>query len=289
MLRTRVIVGSLLAALVFGMLLFDTQFAPWYPLLYILVIWTGILACRELLSLLALKVRPHAIVALAGVVFALSCPWFPQVAYRESRIADWAILVLVVSMMIAFFREMAIYQGPGQAVVRIAMTCFIVVYLGIMPCFLIALRWLPGPEESGNRAMSALILAIFVPKCGDIGAYFTGRLLGRHRMTPYLSPKKTWEGAAGAFASAIVIAVIGASMGNRPPAWVPKAVLFGIVIGLLGMLGDLAESLIKRESFQKDASDAVPGFGGILDVIDSVVFSAPVSYLLISNDWVSPL
>ena len=123
-----------------------------------------------------------------------------------------------------------------------------------------------------------------MPKCCDIGAYFTGRLLGRHRMTPVLSPKKTWEGAAGGL-------VAGGAGGHRhqPPgpaccAADLAAVGFGLTVGLAGMLGDLAESLIKRDCQQKDASQVVPGFGGVLDVVDSIVFAAPVAYWWLADN-----
>ena len=90
------------------------------------------------------------------------------------------------------------------SVTRIALTLFIAAYLGLLPSFLAQLRWLTGRAGRGHsRGTLALALAIFVPKCCDIGAYFTGRLLGRHRMTPVLSPKKTWEGFAGGLAAAV--------------------------------------------------------------------------------------
>ena len=135
------------------------------------------------------------------------------------------------------------------------------------------LRWLP--EGDGVPALS---LAIFVPKCCDIGAYFTGRVLGCHRMSPILSPKKTWEGLAGGLTAAILVAV-GL---NRYKAVLPNDLVaagFGLTVGVAGVLGDLAESLIKRDCRQKDASQVVPGFGGVLDVVDSVVYAAPVVYL----------
>ena len=139
-------------------------------------------------------------------------------------------------------------------------------------------------------------MAIFVPKCGDMAAYFTGRLLGRHRMTPAISPKKTWEGFAGGIVGAVVVALILNHFylkelleGKFMSAFqIDETVLhggdwaalgFGLTVGLAGVLGDLAESLIKRDCRRKDAADTVPGFGGVLDVIDSILFAAPVAYL----------
>jgi phosphatidate cytidylyltransferase len=147
-----------------------------------------------------------------------------------------------------------------------------------LPSFLAQLRWLDGAQA--YKPVTSLALAIFVPKCCDIGAYFTGRLLGRHPMSPVLSPKKTWEGLAGGLLLSAGVAVAI----NRLPS-VPalrggdlSAAGFGLVVGGIGALGDLAESLIKRDCRRKDASQVVPGFGGVLDVVDSIVFAAPVAY-----------
>jgi phosphatidate cytidylyltransferase len=133
-----------------------------------------------------------------------------------------------------------------------------------------------GPED--RRSTAALLLAIFVPKCGDIGAYFTGRLLGRHRMAPTLSPKKTWEGASGGVVASVLAAIGINCLGPLVRGgWVAAAAL-GAAVGIAGIYGDLAESLIKRDCGQKDASQVMPGFGGVLDVVDSILFAAPVAY-----------
>ena len=192
-------------------------------------------------------------------------------------------------IMTAFIAEMPRYRDSAGAVPRIALALWFVAYLGLLPSFLIQLRW-PPPQYG------ALSMAIFVPKCGDIAAYFTGRFIGRHRMTPALSPKKTWEGFVGGLVGAVVAALIlnhfylkelleGKFMSAfqinetvlRGGDW--AALGFGLTVGLAGVLGDLAESLIKRDCRRKDAADTVPGFGGVLDVIDSILFAAPVAYL----------
>jgi len=147
-------------------------------------------------------------------------------------------------------------------------------YAGVLSAFFVQLRFWTD-HDRGAAALGALIA---VTKGGDIGAYFTGRFLGRHPMTPTLSPKKTWEGFAGG-----VVTSIGAAVGVsfvRADLFgsIVEAVLFGVVLGVTGVLGDLAESLIKRDCGVKDASQVVPGFGGILDVVDSVLFAAPVAF-----------
>jgi phosphatidate cytidylyltransferase len=157
---------------------------------------------------------------------------------------------------------------------------FAAVYLGLLPSFLIQLRQ-PGAEKSTanfDGSTAALALAIFVPKFCDIGAYFTGRFLGRNRMSPILSPKKTWEGAVGGvLAGALVAVAIDRVAGPVTSSWWSAAAL-GLALAIAGILGDLAESLIKRDAMRKDASQVMPGFGGVLDVIDSILFAAPVTY-----------
>jgi phosphatidate cytidylyltransferase len=140
-----------------------------------------------------------------------------------------------------------------------------------------------------------LALTIFVPKCGDIAAYFVGRMFGRVKLTPLLSPKKTWAGFLGGFGGAAFAAVALMLIGRYVPPGVevfafgwPEAVAFGITVGFVGTLGDLAESLIKRDGRAKDASQTVPGFGGLLDVFDSVLFAGPVAYLWFNGQhWLS--
>jgi len=185
--------------------------------------------------------------------------------------------VFTAVVLAAFLVEMARYRGQGGSVTRLALAVLVAAYLGLLPSFLAQLRW---PAALGTLSLA---LAIFVPKCCDIGAYFTGRLIGRHRMTPVLSPKKTWEGAAGGLATAVLVAFALNGFAPIIPGGPAGVVAFGLTVGLAGMLGDLAESLVKRDCQQKDASQAVPGFGGVLDVVDAILFAAPVSYVWLTT------
>jgi phosphatidate cytidylyltransferase len=192
--------------------------------------------------------------------------------------SPWPLVAfaLVGVMVAAFLLEMRRYREPGSAVPRIALTLLAAVYLGGLACFLAQLRWIhPDPQ----RTSLILALTIFVPKCGDIGAFFAGTFFGRHKMTPVLSPKKTWEGAAGGVLFSVLTAVGLSFAGPVFRYGIVEAVAFGIVVCIAGMLGDLAESLIKRDCEAKDAAKSIPGFGGLLDVIDSVLFAAPVAYV----------
>jgi phosphatidate cytidylyltransferase len=280
MLRTRLIVGTILAALTAGMLLLDRRFAPWFPFLFAVVLGLSVLGTVELLMLLPAHRRPRAGVCLAGVVALVLLNWLPVVAVPGDVPAEGLALVangFAAVVLLAFLAEMAAFTGPGGAVERVALAVWVVAYLGLLPCFLVQLQ-LGRADADPARGAVALALAIFVPKGCDIGAYFTGRLIGRHRMTPVLSPKKTWEGAAGGLIAAVGVAFGLDRLGPVIPGGTAGVVAFGLSVGVAGMLGDLAESLVKRDLERKDASQIVPGFGGILDVVDAILFAAPVAY-----------
>jgi len=147
----------------------------------------------------------------------------------------------------------------------------------------------------GVGALGAWIVSV---KMGDIGAYAVGRLFGKNKMSPTISPGKTTEGALGGLAFALIGSwvsfhgiVIGPwihfhgiaqlappyteSLPGLPSGWI----IFGVLMGSVGMLGDLAESLLKRDVGCKDSSDWMPGFGGVLDILDSLLLSAPIAWL----------
>jgi len=278
MLRTRLWMGAILIALAVGVLVVDQRLAPWYPFLLLLILGLGLAACHELLQLLGpARNLPGGLCYLAvGTLAATN--WLPHLLGAASA---WpALAALFAGVVIAaFLVEMARFQEPGESVVRIALAVWIVAYIGWLPSFLAQLRWLPELSDVGNRATLALAMTIFVPKMGDTGAYFTGRLLGRHKMSPVLSPKKTWEGAAGGMVAAVLTAIGINRLGPALNGGLLVEVGFGLTVGLAGLLGDLAESLVKRDCQRKDASAIMPGFGGVLDVVDAILFAAPVAYL----------
>jgi phosphatidate cytidylyltransferase len=286
MLRTRLWMGAVLVALSVGVLAIDRSCQPWYPFLFVLTGLLSLVATYEFLHLLDDDRRPPGWLAYGGVAALLAANWLPHLPGVPPSLADpWQLIAGTFAAIVlsAFIREMAVFWSPGHAVTRISLTLFLAAYLGLLPSFFAQLRWLPDPEDHSGipRGTLALALAIFVPKFCDVGAYFTGRFLGRHKATPVLSPKKTWEGFAGGLIASVVTALVIHQLGPVFPggelAWL-SAVAFGLVVGLVGILGDLAESLVKRDCQKKDASQVMPGFGGVLDVVDSIVFAAPVVY-----------
>jgi phosphatidate cytidylyltransferase len=283
-LRTRLIVGTVLAIGIGIVLYLDRTNAPKYPGLMLVAFGLGSLATREFLALLPSDTRPRSDLTWFAVLSLIAMNWphvflVPVAGSGDLRGLDAKSAVIgmfVAVVLMAFLLEIANYRGPGGNVARVANVVLVTVYLGLLPSCLIQLRWLPD-----DRSGVALLLAIFVPKCCDIGAYFTGRIFGWHQFSPLLSPKKTWEGFAGGMLFAVGTAV---GLSFAAPVFrygIPEAVMFGLAVGLAGVFGDLAESMIKRDAMAKDASASVPGFGGVLDVIDSVIFAAPVAYLFL--------
>jgi phosphatidate cytidylyltransferase len=279
-------VGLVLILLVAGVLLLDQYLQrflslPIYPCLLVFILVLAVLSCVELHALLSDLPRPPLWLALLGCCAVVLAGWPAHLGWtidQPWRDVAWVFAAVVLA---GFLYEMAVFREPGSAVMRNSLLVWMVGYLGLLPCFFAQLRWWPAGEDTRTqdlRGEAALALTIFVTKAADIGAYFTGRLIGRHHMSPVISPKKTWEGLAGG----VVLSVVVACALNRLVAPLLggdlSASLFGIAVGLAGVLGDLAESLIKRDRRRKDASQRVPGFGGVLDVVDSVLFAAPVAY-----------
>ena len=281
MLRTRLWVGVLLAGLSLGLIVIDERLPPWYPFLFLILGGLMLVSCLEVIDLLGPSRRLPGWFCCAAVALVLASNWpahiLPAFPHVPTDPWHWVLGSFTLVILAAFVLEMIAFREPGESVTRVAVTVWLAAYLGLLPGFLIQLRWQPA-EAAAPSGTVALALAIFVPKGGDVGAYMAGRFLGRHRMTPLLSPKKTWEGFAGGLVAAVLVAVTFYQL-DPVLRGVPLAALgFGVTVWVASVLGDLAESLIKRDCRRKDASQVVPGFGGVLDVLDSVVFAAPVAY-----------
>jgi phosphatidate cytidylyltransferase len=202
--------------------------------------------------------------------------------------AGWPMLAMAMAVGLVFVVEMARYREPGGTTQRVALSVFAIAYLGLLGSFLVALRLVNGNQWG----MAALVSTILIAKMTDTGAYFTGRLLGRRPMAPRLSPKKTIEGAVGGIVAAVTasglffIVLLPRWFVDDPAplaAW--RWIAHGLLIAVASMLGDLAESLLKRDLGSKDASQRLPGMGGVLDVLDSLLLVAPVAYA----SWIAGL
>lgn len=233
--------------------------------------------------------------ALVTVLFSFVPAWW--VAYPADNAigrCGWIALGLAVSFLAAVVVEMVRYKEPGIATVRLAQAVFAIVYAGGLMAFVVELRLLGGEPwgDDGRWGMVAILSLIAVVKGNDTGAYIAGHLFGKHKMTPVLSPGKTWEGALGGMALAIVAAALCLGpmakafncVSTHSHLWHWSGVVtYGVLVGIAGIAGDLAISLLKRDAGLKNSSTWLPGMGGILDLLDSVLFGAPIAYLL----WVS--
>lgn len=198
----------------------------------------------------------------------------------------WPLLVQFFGMLVIVIGEMVRFREPGRTLVHVALSSFSIFYLGTLGSFLITLRLWNGD----TRGWVALVSMILLVKMSDTGAYFAGRFLGRHQLAPTLSPKKTWEGVVGGVVASVLAAMLFFRL-VAPRLLAEPAVdfslgrvaVYGIILSLSGILGDLAESLLKRDAQIKDAGRRLPGMGGVLDLLDSLLISAPIAYLC----WIS--
>lgn len=292
MLKYRLIAGTTMIALMVAVLVFDGRFAPYFPCLFLVTMLAGFTATWELQALLPEPWKPDRTSVVPGVLGILAANWYEPIRKAlPSELPAFAdawqpvLLMLTLVSLCAFFHEMYHRAGETNRIPKIAFTLFAFVYLGLFPSFLLRLRWLDSAIDPLFGAW-LLALVIFVPKGGDIGAYFTGRFLGRFPMAPKLSPKKTWEGFAGGLLASMLAAFgINLASGNVLFRYgVVEAAGFGLVVGIAGVLGDLAESMLKRDCGAKDAAKSIPGFGGFLDVVDSILFAAPVAYVWLTRN-----
>jgi phosphatidate cytidylyltransferase len=197
---------------------------------------------------------------------------------RTGRLEEWhsgaLITLLVVAVLLAELR-----RGAGkQAIANSAATLLGVLYVGWLGTHLVALRelpWVTGAAYARGAAFAILPL-VLVWVC-DTAAYAVGRLWGKRRLMPDVSPRKTSEGAWGG-----LLATIGAAFAARatfaPFLTAADAAALGLLVGVFGQLGDLVESLLKRDLEAKNSSELIPGHGGVLDRFDSLFFAAPIVY-----------
>ena len=179
------------------------------------------------------------------------------------------LIFLSAFVLFALLLYQYIFHSISGVLANCGASYFSILYLGLLSGFCVSMRL-----EFGTWY---LLMFIFIVKSADIGAYTIGSIFGKHKFSPKISPGKTWEGMGGAVAFAI-IAAIGFAVSCDIMSWW-FAIIFGVCIAFIGQIGDLVESMIKRDAEQKDSANKVPGFGGILDIIDSPLVAAPFGYL----------
>lgn len=294
MLRWRLLFAAIIIAPLVGLVYADFHFNFGAPgiLLVPLGLAAGLLATGEILDML--KGKGHDVVAwpvYLGIILILAAASAPLgwqlmgVEYPPNcplGKLGWPLAAAALSVGLVFIGEMARYKEPGGVIVNVAIGVFATLYIGLLLTFVIELRLF----ESNERGMVALVSLLFITKFSDAGAYFTGKSFGRHKLAPRISPGKTIEGAIGGVVVACVASwiffqfiapkILGADA-QRSPLW--GILLYGAIVAVAGMLGDLSESLLKRDMERKDSSSWLPGLGGVLDILDSILAAAPPAYV----------
>jgi phosphatidate cytidylyltransferase len=202
--------------------------------------------------------------------------------------ADVLALAIAAVLAVMCIVEVMTYRRNGGAAVRLAAGFATATAIGLPFAFMMKLRLLSEPPgvslETSTRGISSLVpLAsmLAVVKVGDIAAYLVGSRFGRNRMAPVLSPGKTWEGAAASLAASVTVAWLFIEVfnaGSPGPRW--GWAVYGLAVGIAGMLGDLSESLVKREFQAKDSGTSLGALGGFLDLADATLLAAPVAWFL---------
>ena len=280
MLKLRLIFGTLMTLFFVGVVVFDGWLdgsvtsstaddkAVQGTIFAVLIAALIISAHLELAKLVRQKgFTVLTIVALpASILLATGWYWL---GFFE--IAPHIIFALLAAFsLFGLFIAQYVRGGTGGTLANCGVSCFSIIYLGVLSGFCVAIRV--------DFGLWPLLMYVFVVKAADIGAYTIGRLFGKHKFSPRISPGKTVEGMCGAVGVAMIVAVVfGAFCGIMS---VLAAMVFGFCFAFIGQLGDLAESMIKRDTEQKDSANSVPGFGGILDVVDSPLVAAPFAYLV---------
>lgn len=203
----------------------------------------------------------------------------PDAGSRILFSLGWIAAGATLSFSLLLMREASVYQDPGHSLESLGANFVSVFYGGVLLAVTAQFRWFPDPDIA-YFAIGSMIIAV---KSGDIGAYSFGRLWGRRKMAPRLSPGKTWMGFVGALSGSVVGGSLWLTFGGqlfdaRPAAlgWT-VVLLYSAAMGVVGLLGDLLESLIKRDAGKKDSAALLPGFGGLLDILDSPLFAGPVA------------
>ena len=289
-----------LSSLVLWGVCFAAMYWHYGPVLWALVAFLVLGGLAEFFSMLRHGGIPHfprTGLLLGGALLAAAIGGAVFHGHEAAFSASAAVLSVAVPWVVVRQIVRTGYGGQGvdtglvpsegaallAPLTGIGTTVLGLVYVAFLGASTVGLLYL-SPADAGGHLTSHhyLLYLVVVTKISDLGAYVTGSLLGRHPMIPRVSPKKTWEGFAGALVHSTVASVLLVK-------WLPEelarlgtpgtAAVVGAVLGLVAVLGDLGESVLKRATGVKDSGGFLPGIGGALDLIDSLLFTGPLLYL----------
>ncbi len=305
MLRWRLILGAVYVLVLGGACWLDAQSRS--PGLYlgpiaVVVTWFCADELRKMFDSRGYKPAAWSFYsgALMPVIFSCVPIAFPAIVQNYTiGTFGWLGLGLAAGLAVAFVGEMQRFDGAGRSIVNVAVTTFAVLYVGGCMGMIVQLRLVhlvndPESDIGGFNGLFPLLAFVATVKFSDICQYAVGRTFGRNKLAPKLSPGKTWEGAVGGIAVASVLSA--AFLGSHVYSWKlfewhlwPRPLFIAASIAVAGLIGDLAESLLKRDAGMKDSSNWMPGFGGVLDLMDSLLLAAPLAYLWFVNGFLDPV
>ncbi|MCY2925547.1 MAG: phosphatidate cytidylyltransferase [Planctomycetota bacterium] len=270
--KKRIVYGSIMIAVLAGLFWLDWHLdrrSCQWPLAAVLVVLTAV-AFKEVRNLLAkVDVPVLTISGLLGAELLATLPFWARLLPAHELPAMDLLAVGGLIVMAAFFEQMARYR-VADALRRLSGTALAIGYLGVGGAMIVAVR---------GYGMGALVLFLAAVKAADSGAYFVGSAIGKHKVIPWLSPGKSWEGLAGGIAASIGITALAAwGAGISLALW--QIAVFGASMAVIGQFGDLCESLMKRAANVKDSGALMPGFGGLLDLLDSPLIAAAPAYVM---------
>ena len=254
---SRIVVAVVLLPIVLG----AAYLGHWWLFALIAV---AALICLHEYWLMARALAPLAPAGYIGAALAL-------VGAERSGVG-WMLGGALVTFALAFLLK-AISEARAAATAAISSTVMGAVWIGCGLGFLLLIRELPA---HGLLALYTVLIAVWA---GDTLAYFGGRVLGRHKMAPQTSPGKTWEGFVFGTAATVFVAFV--AMYKQHFLSIPQSIVLGVVLAVAGPLGDLFESLLKRDAGVKDSGSLLGGHGGMLDRLDAFFFAAPAAYFTI--------
>ena len=242
----------------------------------------GLIALWEFYGMLDRRQLPNFKVTAMFCAAVMLCGSFYYFSrFGAGRSSDFEMAVLLFFLLVVFTRQMFEGLREDAPLRTMAYTLFGLLYVVWMFNFMTKILYvLPRAPNGSLMGAFYCLYCVALTKFSDMGAYVTGTLFGRHKLIPHISPAKTWEGFFGAlafslFASLMLLKLMPGSLSVLN--WT-HATILGLLLGFAAVIGDLAESVIKRSTGVKDSGQMLPGIGGALDLVDSLLFSAPLLF-----------
>ncbi len=277
---TQTILTRLVSSLALWFIVLAFVFSGWNPGVWLVITVFGLIGQWEFY--LAQEAKGFHVYKKSGVVcgflfFLNSLIFLVLIPEQSGFFSIGAEIILVLCFLAALVRLILSGEPKETPIVSLALTLLGFIYVPYLFNYVARISFWPGHLQE-TRFLLLYLLA--VTKFTDVGAYVVGSLVGRHKMSPGISPGKTWEGFAGGmiFALGTSLFVTWLCRGQLGGITWTDAILLGLLLPIASTLGDLAESVVKRDAALKDSGCTIPGIGGSLDLIDSLLFTAPVLY-----------